>query len=44
MVKGDGEMNELIITAQNEQGEIILSGRELHEGGFINVRNQNGAR
>jgi anti-repressor protein len=31
MVKGAGEMNELIITTHNDQGEIILSGRELHE-------------
>lgn len=36
MVKGDGEMNELITTTHNEQGEIILSGRELHE--FLEVK------
>jgi anti-repressor protein len=31
-----GAMNELITTAHNEQGEIILSGRELHE--FLEVK------
>lgn len=29
-------MNEIITTAHNEQGEIILSGRELHE--FLEVK------
>ena len=31
-------MNELITTTQNDQGEIILSGRELHE--FLEVGTQ----
>lgn len=31
-------MNELITTTQNDQGEIILSGRELHE--FLEVKTQ----
>lgn len=29
-------MNELIVTKQNEQGEVVLSGRELHE--FLEVK------